>query len=147
MTKSEFWNSKISLPVISFLMFLIIVGFFLRSHDIDKKSFWEDEGATIGCAKYNLEMYVHPPLYLRILGIVIKFFGDSPTTLRLPSVLCGILLIPLTYLFSKDFFDKKTALYSAFFMAISAYSIEVSLECRMYVMEGLFSLMAVYSFW
>lgn len=74
----------------------------------------------------------HPPLYFCIMHIWIRAFGDSALTLRLFSVIMGILAIVLAYNVTLCLFDKTSALFSALFMSISAFAVRYSQEARSY---------------
>jgi hypothetical protein len=140
-------NSKSTINIILLLVCFIIIGSSLRFYSLGKKTFWEDEGAIIACAKYHIPMYVHPPLYNWILGFILKLFGESQFSARLLSVFSGILFIPLIYIFCYDFFDKKTAFYTTLFSSVSAYAVQASQELRMYITSGLLSFATIYLAW
>ncbi|MEI6728146.1 MAG: glycosyltransferase family 39 protein [bacterium] len=56
----------------------------------------------------------------------IALFGLNVFAIRLPSLIIGILTIPLVYLVSKRFFDQKTALVSMLLVAILPWPIIIS---------------------
>ena len=147
MINSEILSSKSNIFIISILLCTIILGAVLRFYTLDKKTFWEDEGAIIGCAKYNLQMYVHPPLYVRMISVILKVFGESQFIARLLSVFSGILFLPLIYIFCRDFYNRETAIYTTIFSSVSAYAVQSSQELRMYITSGLFTLGTIYFGW
>lgn len=57
---------------------------------------------------------------------IIAIFGLNTVSLRLPSLIFGLLLMPLAYLLSKRFFDKQTALVSMLLVAILPWPIIIS---------------------
>jgi 4-amino-4-deoxy-L-arabinose transferase-like glycosyltransferase len=64
------------------------------------------------------------PGYIYTLVSIIKAFGVSEATIRLPSLLAGLALIPLAYLLAKKLLgDREKALWVATLMAISPWSI------------------------
>ena len=93
------------------LLLLMLLGFWLRAHNLDAFSFWTDEGLTPERAGYPIAQILrndiliqgvvtkdtHPPLYYLILHLTRQMFGLSDFAFRYPSVLFGVLLIPLIY--------------------------------------------------
>jgi len=93
------------------LLALLLLGYWLRVHNLDAFSFWTDEGLTPARSGYPvaqilrneivIQGYVstdtHPPLYYLIIHLTRQLFGLSDFAFRYPSVLFGVLLIPLLY--------------------------------------------------
>ena len=106
-------SSPVSRPLAQhfILLALILLGFWLRVHNLDAFSFWTDEGLTPARSGYPIAQilrneiviqgYVstdtHPPLYYLIIHVTRQLFGLSDFAFRYPSVLFGVLLIPLLY--------------------------------------------------
>ena len=97
--------------VLIFLPALILLGFALRVHNLDAFSFWTDEGLTPERSGYAIGQILrneiviqgvvttdtHPPLYYLIIHGTRHLFGTRDFAFRYPSVLFGVLLIPLIY--------------------------------------------------
>jgi len=66
------------------------------------------------------------PGYIYLDAALIKIFGLSDFTTRLPSALMGILAVPLIYLLTKKLFDQNLALVAAAFLAISPWHLQFS---------------------
>ena len=66
--------------------------------------------------------------------------------LRIPSVLFGILTVWLVFKLADEFFGKKAALLSSFFLAISQFHIYYSQELRMYSLLCLLSVLSIWTF-
>ena len=67
------------------------------------------------------------PLHIYAAGIFIKLFGLSEFSVRIGSVIFGVINVLLLYLFVKTAFKKKKlALLSSFFLAISPWHIQFS---------------------
>ena len=93
------------------LLALLLLGFWLRVHNLDAFSFWTDEGLTPERSGYPIAQILrneiviqgvvttdtHPPLYYLIIHLTRQLFGLSDFAFRYPSVLFGVLLIPLLY--------------------------------------------------
>lgn len=79
-----------------------------------------------------LETGAHPPLYSWIMHGWMNIFGDSALALRFFSLLMGLISIPLIFYTGIYLFSKKAAIFSAFFVAINAFSVRYSQEARSY---------------
>ena len=104
---------------------------------LTQKSWWFDEWASIDVASQSLKDVIvlniadtHPPLYFMLLHWAIRIFGANDWAFRLPSLLAGIGSIVAVYLCAKEFFNKKTAILSALFTAMSPFFIHLSFEIR-----------------
>lgn len=136
-----------------YIYLILLLGFVLRLRNILNRDFWYDEAFTGIAVKENFwEMIqitindVHPPLYYILLKIF-SYFGDySVFSIRFFSVILGILGIWSVYLFTKELFNKKAALFAGLITAISPFAIQYSQEGRMYAMLSFFSLVGTYFF-
>lgn len=135
------------------LLFILVLATFLRVLHIGTKDFWYDEAFT-GIAvkeKFSDMMSmiikdVHPPLYYFSAKSFSFFFDYSIYGIRLYSAIFGILGVWAVYLFTKELFNKKAALWSSFLVAISPFAIHYSQEARMYSMLGFLILISSYFF-
>ena len=73
-----------------------------------------------------------------------KLFGYSEIVLRIPFLLMGIACIPLSYVVSKLWFNKNTALFVAGFLSLSQIAIFHSLTIRPYIAGLFFTLLMLY---
>jgi len=80
---------------------LLIVGFCLRSYEIDLRPFHHDEGVNYhflreairrGFYPYSNENY-HGPFYFYFANFIRIIYGDSEFAIRLPSIISGVLLL------------------------------------------------------
>ena len=104
-------NRRRLVAVLILLPALILLGFALRVHNLDAFSFWTDEGLTPERSGYAIGQILrneiviqgvvttdtHPPLYYLIIHGTRHLFGTRDFAFRYPSVLFGVLLIPLIY--------------------------------------------------
>ncbi|MBI4689936.1 MAG: glycosyltransferase family 39 protein, partial [Nitrospirae bacterium] len=137
------------------IIFVVIgVGIVLRTVDLGSKSFWTDEFLSIWHARdiisittffSSLQGNAHPPLYFLLLKFW-SYGGEGETYLRFLSVIFGILTIPMTYLFGRQFFDQKTSLIASFLVAISPFHTLHDREVRMYSMFVLLTIISSYFF-
>lgn len=75
---------------------------------------------------------MHPPGYYVLLHYVMRFAGNEALTLRLVSILFSLGSVVCVYFLGRELFGRKAGLYSAFFMAISAYAVKWSAMVRPY---------------
>ena len=139
--------SKYRLPLVLFL--IVSTGTFLRLLNLGKECLWLDEAISYYRGLMSLPSIIqasygwdfHPPTYYFIMHFVTQF-GRSEATLRLFSVICGVLAIPVFYKLSQHMMGKREAVISAFLLSISVYHIRYSQEARVY---SLFFLASVFS--
>ena len=144
------------------LIAILILGSFLRVHDIGSESFWVDESATVYTTQQKASGIIYdiytttkhapkyyesagtPPLYFVLANYWTKIVGLSEARLRLLSAILGIISIYLIFLIGKDLFDYRTGLISAFLMSINYMHIKYSQEARTYNWIILLTLLTVY---
>lgn len=120
---------------------VLILGAALRIRKINDRDFWYDEAFTGVTVKENFHDMiamtikdVHPPLYYIFVKYFAFFFGYSVFGIRLFSVVFGVLGVWAIYIFTKELFGKKAALWASLVAAISPFAIQYSQEARMYAM-------------
>lgn len=129
-----------------FLSVIIIIGFILRFYAVDKiPTGLNADEAAIGYNAYSLiktgkdeygEAFplsfksfgdYKPGLYVYFAIPFIASLGLTELAVRLPSVLLGTGMIILIYLLSKLVFkDRKIAFFSALFLAVNPWAIQLS---------------------
>lgn len=119
---------------------ILVIGSILRLINLSQ-SLWLDEGINIMAAqKFSfwgmMTQYAqadfHPPGYFAIIWIWGRLFGYSEISMRLPSVIFGVITIFLVYLIGKKLISKEIGLASALLLAINPLHIFYSQEARMY---------------
>ncbi len=80
---------------------------------------------------------VHPPLYYLILKLLTVLLGDSPTALRLPSLLAAVGLLALATGPVRRLFGHRTALVYALLVITSPGVLCFAQEARMYTLSAL----------
>ncbi len=85
-----------------------------------------------------------PALYMYFLAASLKAFGASVLSVRLVSVLSGVIAVPLFYLLARRLFSPLLALTLAGFLAVSRWHINFSRVGFVGVQTILFSIPAVY---
>ena len=99
-----------------------------------------DCGPTAAVLKQN----VHPPLYFCIMHAFIHRWDTSPTVLRLPSILFGILCLRALFGIALLSCSPIETLLATILMTFSAYQIDHSQDARPYT---LLILLALFSAW
>jgi len=130
---------------------IILFAAAIRFCRLGKRDFWYDEAFTgvavkenfLGMMKMIMED-VHPPLYYLSLKFFASFFDYSVFGIRLFSTIFGILCVWAVYLFTKELFGRKAALYASLIAAVSPFAIQYSQEGRMYSMFSFFIIIAAY---
>ena len=82
-------------------------------------------------------VYDRVELYTVFIGWCLKLFGDSLVVARLPSVLFGGLLAVAVFLWTNAVAGRAAAWFSAFFVALTSMSVEMSQYARFYALHAL----------
>lgn len=123
------------------LTLLTLVGFVLRAYGIGSNSLWMDEIRQVGYY-YSTENVFHliykaatqqqPPLDYLIGYVIGLFLPFHEVVARLPSLVFGTLLIPLTYQLVSLIYNSRVALLTSIFVCFSPSLIYYSQEARPY---------------
>jgi len=136
------------------ILSILIFSFFLRIISINQ-SFWLDEATSASVVKdFKLLDIItkfapgdfHPPFYylsLKMWSSIFPFFGNE-ISLRMFSVLLGVLSVYFLYKIGKLMIDEKFGLVVSLLLAISPLHLYYSQEARMYVMETFFVILCFY---
>jgi len=135
------------------LILLIALAFALRVYRLDHQSLWYDEGISLHCASRGLKNLIlgryvenHPPLYFIFLHLWMALAGQSEFSIRFPSLIWGVLTVPLTFKLGQRLLDRKAGLLAAFLLSISPFHVWFSQEARMYALATLLGASSVYFF-
>ncbi|MEZ4644379.1 MAG: glycosyltransferase family 39 protein [Chloroflexota bacterium] len=143
------------------LILLLWLAFALRLHNLDAFSFWTDEGLTPLRSSYPITEILsnriiiqegitrdtHPPLFYLIIHFTRQLFGDTDFAFRYPSVLAGVLLLPLLYQFGRRLNGRSLGLLTALLLAINPLHVWYAKEARMYTLFVLLVAAATYQLW
>ncbi len=83
----------------------------------------------------------HPPVYFLALAEWMQLIGISEVALRLLSVFCGVLSIPLMYQFGRKAINTRAGVVAALLLAIAPVHIAYSQMARMYTLLGALALL------
>lgn len=154
-TKTALGNLKVSDFIRENYLVLLIfaAGLALRIYTIGSESIWYDEAVSVAVAKLGFVEHLrwitevddnNPPLYYTLLHLWVQVFGDSETSVRMPSAIFGSLSILVIYALGKLLFDKKTGLVAAAILAVSIFNIMFSQEARAYSLMAFLALLSFY---
>ena len=124
---------------------ILAIGSILRLISLNQ-SLWLDEGINIVAAqKFSfvgmITQYAqadfHPPGHFAIIWIWGRLFGFSEVSMRMPSVIFGVLAIFLVYLIGRKLVSREVGLISALLFAINPLHIFYSQDARMYSLATL----------
>ncbi len=141
--------------------FLILLAYGLRLFNLDAFSFWTDEGLTPLRSGYSLAEILsnritiqeavtkdtHPPLYYLIIHFTQRLWGQTDFAYRYPSLLAGVLLVPLLYQFGRALQNRQVGLLAALLVAVNPLQIYYGNEARMYTFLVLLAAGASYVLW
>jgi uncharacterized membrane protein len=135
------------------LLEIVLAGLLLRVYDLGVQSLVSDETYSVFLSKMSLSQMVqvtgadvHPPLYYFILHYWIALFGTSEVAVRVPSVLFGVLAIPVIYVLGRLLFKEEVGLLAALILAFSTFNVQYSQDARMYSLMVLLALLSMYFF-
>ena len=144
-------------------VFIIItwIAYALRLINIDAFSFWTDEALTPLRSSYPLAQIfrndiiiegvvtkdTHPPFYYLIIHFTRSLFGETDFAYRYPSVLAGVLLLPIMYQFGRRLHNFKLGLLVLLLVTINPLQIWYADEARMYTVYVLLIASASYILW
>lgn len=133
---------------------VLILSFIVRLINLNQ-SLWLDEAIEALAVKNNsfIELVSRyavfdysPPLYHVILKAWTNIFGYSEISLRLPSVVFGVLTVALVFLIAKKLFNHKVAFLAGTFLALNPLAVYYSQEARRYSLAALAITASVYFF-
>jgi len=109
---------------------IIALATFLRFWNLKYNPLWYgDEGINLNLAMNAIEGHPqldaikypflpHAPLFMSIVGFLLKIFGNDILVLRSVTATLGVLTVPAVYLLGSELLDRKAGLLTAFFYAI-----------------------------
>ncbi len=135
------------------LLFILIVGAFLRFYGFPHIPFTYDELSAWGRTGYSsfydlINQGVrgdgHPALIQVFLNYWRKIFGDSEASFKLPFLIMGLCCICLVFEIGRSWFNETVGIICAAFIAVLQFTVEYSQIARPYISGLFFSLMMVH---
>lgn len=138
----------------SFFLVLLGLAIFLRFLPLYQYQFSHDELSALSRTVYptlgeTLQLGVrygdtHPMLIQVFIYYWIKLFGTSEIALKLPFLICGIVVVVMGYRFSKKWFGMNAAMIVSVFFSCSFIFCVYSSYARMYIPGVLFSICSLH---
>ncbi len=139
-------------PYLPMAMGTCLLAWALRCYRIGYQSLWYDEANSVHWASEPLPRMVadtaqdiHPPLYYTALHLWIAGGGDSETSVRLCSAVCGTLAVVALCILAKRLAGWQASLATAILSACSPFLVYYGQETRMYALLLLLSTIAGYA--
>lgn len=139
---------------------LTLLAFIIRAIGISWQPLWWDEGYSVYFATEPLPQMlsltasdIHPPLYYGALSGWIQVLGSSaPPALRLFSLFCGVLALPLlaslaNSLFYPEVNERRIAFIALLLLTLNPLHLYYSQEIRMYGLAMTLTLWSTVAFW
>ncbi len=76
-----------------------------------------------------------------IMNLTTGLLGNHVWTLRLPTIIAGVFMVPAAYFFAKRFYSKETAILGSVLVAVFPILVQYSVLARGYVIIGLITLL------
>ncbi|MGC2324938.1 MAG: glycosyltransferase family 39 protein [Terriglobales bacterium] len=123
------------------LALTILAAAWLRFHLLTAKSFWFDEGFSVGVARLGwadfLQLLWHREANMAVYYLLLRLwtkFGISEVFVRSLSVVFALATIPIIYMLGARLFRPRTGLIAAVLLAVNAFSVRYSQEARGYTL-------------
>ncbi|MEX2030591.1 MAG: glycosyltransferase family 39 protein [Anaerolineales bacterium] len=125
-----------------------VVAAGLRLYRLGEWSFWIDEAITYYRARDLAEL----PILRRSVSLLLTQWalwnlGDAEWVARLPSVIAGVVTVPVLYLVARRIFGNPVGLISAGLLALSPWHLYWSQNARFYAFLLLFHTLALFYFY
>lgn len=138
------------------LVAVMLLGFLLLVHELDRTALWADEGWTINATESRnpietvsewVAVDVHPPLFFIGLDLWRVFTGDTIFELRYYSVLLSMLGIAVAFRLGKSLYSTRAGVLAALFYALHDLIKVLTQEVRHYPQQLLLSTLVLWMYW
>ena len=127
---------------------LIVIGAVLRMRFLFEPMAFDEADTFISFASkpiyLGLSLYSTPNNHIfhtLLMHIAWRLFGDQEWAIRLPVLLAGILLIPVTYCAGRVLYGKHSALIAAALVTAASPLVSYSVNARGYILVCVFFLL------
>ena len=129
---------------------ITLIGAAVRSAGLDS-GLWVDEiESLLTSFRNSLETIVttypsdnHHPLYAVLAHASCSLFGEAPWSLRLPALLFGVATVPALFAMARPLVERREALLSAAFLAVSYHHVWFSQNARGYTAIAFFTVLGI----
>lgn len=140
-----------------YFFYVLALAAFLLFFRVSVRTFWMDETMVLNYLNFGVGDFWkyywhvpdnHPPLFYFLVLVVSKLLSWNELAVRLVSVVAGLGIVSLVYIFSLEVTgNKKIATLSSFFTAFSSYFVLISQMARYHSLAAFFSLLTFYYFY
>jgi 4-amino-4-deoxy-L-arabinose transferase-like glycosyltransferase len=136
------------------LLGLVVIGGVLRAPYL-AGGLWRDEASTYFEVAPNAFVAVigavfrgelNPPGYFLLERVWTALAGSSPVALKLPSYVCGLLLIVLAHLLGRRFWSPAVGWLAAAFAVVTPVALDLSAEARPYALAALLAAVTLWCY-
>jgi hypothetical protein len=130
---------------------LTLLGLVLRLVG-SNRGLWFDEilGITLSFRSTTIEILTsfpgdfQHPLYSLMAHASIALFGEAPWSVRLPAILFGAATVPALFVLGREVADRREAILSSAFLAMSYHHVWYSQNARGYTTLAFFAVLATW---
>jgi 4-amino-4-deoxy-L-arabinose transferase-like glycosyltransferase len=146
--------TKSALRDAAFLVAVVVVGALLRAPYL-AGGLWRDEASTYFEVVPNAFFAVtaavirgelNPPGFFLLERVWTAVGGSSPVALKLPSYVCGLLLIVMTYLLGRRLWSPPVGWLAATFAVFTPVSIDLDSQARPYALAALLAAVVLWCY-
>ncbi|HEX3051196.1 MAG TPA: glycosyltransferase family 39 protein [Aggregatilineaceae bacterium] len=132
------------------LTLILLLGWTLRTHALEERSLWEDEGWTMLLSKgpglddvtRTLAADQHPPLYFMVFRLWRDVAGDTEFAGRYLGVLIGMVAVAGMMQFGRSLYNPAVGVLAALLLAVADLHIDLSQEIRHYAALATLSILS-----
>jgi mannosyltransferase len=110
-----------------------------RAHALASKTFWLDEGMSVGIARLDWYNFVRilwrREANMSLYYLLLRFWlhlGNGEAFIRALSVILAVATVPAIYFLGRQVFDSRIGLIAAALLAVNAFHVRWSQEARGY---------------
>ena len=134
------------------LLAYTLLAFTLRIWQLGAQSLWYDEGVSwylsarlpLGDMLWWTATDIQPPLYYLLLRPWLLLAGESEFALRFPSLIFGVLTVPLMFVVARRLFGPRAGVLAGLLAAAAPLYVWYAQEARMYTLLTFLGLLASY---
>lgn len=139
------------------LILLFVAALALLLFHSTTRTLWMDETAALLYLNSNPLTYFwnyfltpdnHPPIYYFLVNVTYHIFPIGILGVRLLSIICGLLILIVSYIWSKEVFKKQPwPVLTVGLIMLSSYFILIAQMARYHSLAALLTLLALYFFY
>ncbi|NTS43776.1 glycosyltransferase family 39 protein [Flavisolibacter sp. BT320] len=134
---------------------IVVAGTLLRIYNVNYASLWADELYSVLAVRPGNSWYeilymqraYQPPAYFMLLWVWTKAFGFDEFSVRLLSVIGGVLCIAVSAWLGRVVLNARLGILMALIVAFNPVQIWYSLEVRFYVFVYFFAALSILLYW